>query len=115
MSSDNATPWADNWPGQCPHSFLSDCRHSRAEHLVWLGEAQPLEEAEGQQAQRGMVAQASPRTAFEMRQTHLLLEFAVRMFVGPASFHDFDQGGECRARRQVAGVVFSLSTSPLFS
>ena len=115
MSGYDTTPWADNWPGPCPGQFFSDCRYSCAEHLVWLGEAQPLEKAKGQQAQCGMVARASPRTAFEMRQAYLLLEFAVRMLASPAAFHDLDQGGERRARRQVAGVVFSLSTSPLFS
>ena len=60
MSGYDTTPWADNWPGPCPGQFLSDRRHRCAEHLIWLGKTKPLEEAEGQQAQCGIVAQTSP-------------------------------------------------------
>ena len=60
MSGEDTTPWADNWPGHGPGQFFSNCRYGRPKDLDRLGEAQPLEEAQGQQAEGGMVAQTAP-------------------------------------------------------
>jgi len=60
MSGYDTTSWADYWPRRCPGQFFPDRRDRCTKHLVWLGEAQPLKEAKGHQAEGGMVAETSP-------------------------------------------------------
>ena len=48
MSGYDTTSWADNWSGHCPDQFFSDRRDRCTKHLIWLGEAQPLEKTKGQ-------------------------------------------------------------------